>query len=289
MIVDTDMSSDCDDAGAVALLNSFMNQGEANLLACVANGRDRDLSSGAAIQAINAYYGHPAIPIGAWHGEANATGSHYTQQVHRHFVPDFPSDDKLPAGVDVYRRALAAAADGTVVIASLGFLQNLDGLLKSGPDAVSPLAGLELVRKKVRKIVIMNNQQKEDEFVVTHWPTEILWTMDVGTVIYTGKSLAATPENNPVRFIYNLFGDGKYTALKDGRQSWDLTASWLAVRGTGELWDVTWGGYWKVNTQAGGGQWINAPHTNQGLILVKMPVPEVTRLIEAELSRPPKP
>ena len=105
----------------------------------------------------------------------------------------------MPAGVDVYRRALAGAADGTVVIVSLGFLQNLDELLKSPPDAVSNLAGIDLVRKKVRQIVIMNNQQKEDEFVVTHWPTPILWTMDVGTTIYTGKSLAGTPENNPVR------------------------------------------------------------------------------------------
>jgi lysophospholipase L1-like esterase len=290
VIVDTDLSSDCDDAGAVALLNTFMNQGEAKLLACVANGHDADLSCGATIQAINAYYGHPAIPIGAYHGTIGfTTGSTYTKKVHQHFVPDFPTDDRLPAGVDVYRQALASAADGTVVVASLGFLQNLDELLKSAPDAVSNLAGLDLVRKKVRQIVIMNNQQKEDDFVVTHWPTPIVWTMEVGTHISTGKSLAGTPDSNPVRFIYGLHGDDKHNSLRDGRQSWDLTASWLAVRGPGELWDVTSGGYWKVDTQAGGGQWINGPATNQGYVMVRMPVPEVTRLIETELSRPPKP
>jgi len=289
VIVDTDISSDCDDAGAVALLNTFMNQGEATLLACVANGHDADLSCGATIQAINAWYGHPAIPIGAYHGTVGfTTGSTYTKQVHQHFVPDFPADDKLPAGVDVYRRALASAADGTVVIVSLGFLQNLDELLKSGPDAVSDLAGLDLVRKKVRQIVIMNNQQKEDDFVVTHWPTEIVWTMEVGTHISTGKSLAATPADNPVRFIYGLHGDDQHNSLRDGRQSWDLTASWLGVRGPGKLWDITSGGYWKVDTQAGGGQWVNGPATNQGYAMVKMPIPEVIRLIEAELSHPPK-
>ncbi|HEY1784676.1 MAG TPA: GDSL-type esterase/lipase family protein [Pirellulales bacterium] len=290
VIVDTDISSDCDDAGAVALLNTFMNQGEANLLACVANGHDRDLSCGAAIQAINAYYGHPNIPIGAYHGTIGfVTGSTYTQKTHQHFCPDFPTDDKLPAGVDVYRQALAGAADGTVVIVSLGFLQNLDDLLKSGPDAVSKLSGLDLVRKKVRQIVIMNNQQKEDDFVLAHWPTEILWTMEVGTHISTGKSLAGTPEENPVRFIYGHHGDDQHNSLRDGRQSWDLTASWLAVRGPGELWDVASGGHWRVNTQAGGGQWVNGPATNQGYVMVRMPVPEVIRLIEAELSRPPKP
>ncbi len=288
VIVDTDMSSDCDDAGAVALLNTFMNQGEANLIACVANGHDTDQSSGAAIQAINAYYGHPSIPIGAGHGETIRFGSTYTKKVRERFVPDFPTDDKLPAAVDVYRRALASAADGTVVIASLGLLQNLTDLLKSKPDAVSNLAGPDLVRQKVRKLVIMANGTKDDELVVTTWPTDILWTMDVGTVIYTGHSLASTPQNNPVRFIYENFGDGDYNALKNSRSSWDLTAAWLAVRGPGELWDVSSGGYWKVNTKDGGGEWINGPPTNQGLIMVKMPVPEVTKLIEAELSRPPK-
>ncbi|HEX4142192.1 MAG TPA: GDSL-type esterase/lipase family protein [Pirellulales bacterium] len=287
VIVDTDMLSDCDDAGAVALLNTFMNQGHATLLACVANGRDVDLSSGATIQAINAWYGHPAIPIGTYHGPTAPGRSTYTLKTHQHFVPDFPNDDRLPAGVDVYRQALARAADGTVVIASLGYLQNLDDLLKSPPDGVSNLSGLELVRKKVRQIVIMNNQQKEDEFVLAHWPTPILWTMEVGSHIYTGKSLATTPQENPVRFIYAHHGDEQHNSLRDGRQSWDLTASWLAVYGPGELWDVASGGSWKVNTQAGGGEWINGPATNQGFVMVRMPVPEVTRLIEAELSRPP--
>ncbi len=288
VIVDTDLSSDCDDAGAIALLNTFMNQGEATLLACVANGHDRDLSCGATIQAINAYYGHGDVPIGTYHGTVGfTTGSQYTLPIHKRFAPDFPHDDKLPKGVDVYRRALAGAADGTVVIVSLGFLQNLDELLRSAPDAVSELAGPELVRKKVRRIVIMNNQQKEDEFVVTTWPTDILWTMDVGNHVFTGKSLAETPENNPVRVIYGLHGDAAHNSLRDGRQSWDLTASWLAVRGTSPWWDVAVGGLWKVDTQAGGGRWVDGPETNQRLVLFKLPPAEITRLIESELARPP--
>jgi len=113
------MNSDCDDVGAVALLNSFMCQGEATLIAAVVNTRDQDLSSGAVVQAINAYYGHPTVPIGAYHGEPGPAApitsvlapprpgvswptqplrSHYTRKVHEQFVPDFPTDDKLPAG-----------------------------------------------------------------------------------------------------------------------------------------------------------------------------------------------
>jgi hypothetical protein len=309
VIVDTDMDGDCDDVGAVALLNSFMNQGEAKLIACVANTRNTELSSGATIQAINAYYGHPSIPIGAYQGEPGPAtrmtsvllpappegyhgvrpcGSHYTLQVHRRFDPDFPNDDKLPSGVDVYRKALASAADGTVVIASLGLLENLQDLVQSQPDAISDLSGLDLVRKKVRQLVVMANTTHEDTYVLSKWPTKILWTTYVGTTIYTGKSLARTPENNPVRFAYNLFGDAQHNALRDGRQSWDLTAAWLAVRGPGELWDVI-SGYWRVDPPGGYGTWIHGAATRQGLVIPRMPIPEVTKLIETELSRPPRP
>ena len=285
VIVDTDMSSDCDDAGAVALLNAFMNQGECRLIAGVANGRDRDLSSGAVVQAINTYYGHPNIPIGANHGEAwiGTTGSAYTLKIHQQFDPEFPTDDKLPAGVDVYRKALSSAPDGSVVIASIGLMENLQALLESKPDAISPLSGRNLIRKKVRKLVIMGNTNRHDGSVINTWPTKILYTTDVGSVIYTGKVLVNTPENNPVRVVYRLNG------AENGRQSWDLTAAWLAVRGPGPLWDVAYGGYRKVDPVTGESPWIDGPPTNEAYVMQRMPSPEVAKLIDAELVRPPKP
>ena len=290
VIIDTDMSGDCDDAGAVAILNSFMNQGEANLVACVVNGRDVDLCSGATVQAINAYYGHPSIPIGANHGRAwiGPTKSHYTLKIHERFNPGFPKDDKLPAGVAVYRKTLESAADGTVVIVSVGLMENLLDLLNSKPDDISSLSGPDLVRKKVRQLVVMANTTRYDNAVNGIWPTKILFTFGVGSYISTGKSLAGTPENNPVRCIYSLFGDDQHNALKDGRQSWDLTAAWLAVRGPGRLWDVSWGGHWTVDPATGQGDWPDGPQTNQNFILEKMPVPEVAKLLDAELARPPK-
>ena len=285
IIDDSDMSGDCDDAGAVALLNAFMNQGECRILACVVDGRDRDLSSGAAVQAINAYYGHPNIPIGANHGEAwiGATGSAYTLKIHQQFDPDFPTDDKLPAGVDVYRRALASAPNGSVVICSHGLMENLLALLNSKPDAISPLSGRELIRRKVRKLVIMGNTDKHDGSVIDTWPTKILYTTYVGSVIYTGQTLVNTPENNPVRVIYRLNG------AENGRPSWDLTAAWLAVRGPGALWDVTYGGYRKVDPVTGESPWIDGPPTKEAYVMERMPSQEVAKLIDAELSRPPKP
>lgn len=59
----------------------------------------------------------------------------------------------VPDAAAAYRRMLAQATDGTVVIAAIGFMVALRDLLTSPPDAVSPLDGVGLVKRKVRKIV----------------------------------------------------------------------------------------------------------------------------------------
>lgn len=308
IIIDTDLDSDVDDVGALALLNDFMDQGEATLLACIHNTRNNQQSSCATIQAINAYYGHPSIPIGqyygepdaaahvksvltpappeGYHGPAQSSGSSYTLQVHQKFDPEFPNDDKLPAGVDVYRKALAAAADDSVVIVSVGLMENLQDLIQSQPDAVSPLNGMDLVRKKVRLMVNMANTVPQDVYLLRVWPTKILWTTDVGSYIGTGPSLQATPESNPVRFAYGHFGDARHNALRDGRQSWDLTAAWLGVRGPGNLWDVLPGRREPYIDKVTNSPVV--PHPNEFSVTIKMPSNEVAKIIGTELARPPK-
>ena len=283
VIVDTDMDGDIDDAAALALLNDFMDQGECNLLACIHNTSNSELSSCATIQAINAYYGHPSIPIGQTYGEKGPAtpmtsvlapappegyhqlrgpfGNAYTLKIHQRFDPTFPNDDKMPVGVDVYRKALASAADGTVVICSIGTMENIQDLIQSQPDSVSNLNGLDLVRKKVRELVIMANTVPQDKYLLSKWPTRILWSTDIGNHIHPGASLVETPENNPVRIIFN----------GDRRQGWDPTAAWLAVRGTGDVYDVIAGG-----------------RPNELVATVKMPDYQVEELFNDELARPPK-
>ena len=51
--------------------------------------------------------------------------------------------------VTVLRQSLAEAEDGSLVIASIGFLHNLLSLLQSPGDSISPASGYELVRDKV--------------------------------------------------------------------------------------------------------------------------------------------
>jgi hypothetical protein len=303
VVFDTDMASDVDDVGALALLNDFMCQGECNLLAVNTNVGNGD--SGATAHAINTYYHHDSIPVGsylgegakmnstldpapagAYHGKPRGDGSHYTVAIHKQFDPDFPTDDKLPAGVDIYRQALASAPDGTVTIVSVGAMPNIQDLLQSQPDSVSPLSGLDLIKAKVRELVIMANTTPEDGYLLGKWPTKIKWTTEAGSYVGTGQSLINTPENNPVRVAYGLFGDSpEHNALKDSRASWDLTASWLAVRGVGDVWVVL------PDRQ----QYINditktpfVLHPNESTITFKMPNEQVAKLINDELARPPK-
>ena len=227
----------------------------------------------------------PAPPDG-YHGPGRKDGSHYTIAIHKQFDPDYPTDDKLPAGVDIYRKALAAAPDGSVSIVTIGLMQNIQDLIQSQPDSVSDLSGLDLIRKKVRELIVMANTVPEDHYFLSKWPTKIKWTTDAGSYVGTGQSLINTPENNPVRVAYGLFGDSpEHNALKDSRASWDLTAAWLAVRGPGDFWAVLAGRQQGINDAT---KTPFAIHPNESTITVKMRVEDVAKIMNVELARPPK-
>jgi hypothetical protein len=60
ILFDSDMGSDCDDAGALALLHTLADEGKAEIVGCVfSSGR---VPYGAAVmEAINVYYGRPHL------------------------------------------------------------------------------------------------------------------------------------------------------------------------------------------------------------------------------------
>ena len=60
---DTDMETDCDDAGALAVLHSLADRGECEILATVVSVKDP--ASVATVDAINTYRGRPdPFPLG---------------------------------------------------------------------------------------------------------------------------------------------------------------------------------------------------------------------------------
>ena len=62
---------------------------------------------------------------------------------------------ETPKPVDLYRQILNGAQDDSITVVSIGFFDNLAGLLDSKPDAYSNLTGEELIITKVKDLVIM--------------------------------------------------------------------------------------------------------------------------------------
>lgn len=244
IIFDSDMGPDFDDAGAIAILHSLAAKGECEILACCAS--DSYSKVAPTIETFNRYFKKPDIPVGsAVEGAPNLTAKNYwNDSVVVNFFPDYQVNKDYPSATEVYREILAAQPDQSVIIVSVGFVDNLDHLIKSKADEFSPLNGAELVKRKVKKWVAMAGRFPEGaEFnvwkspkasydVFKTWPTPILFSgFDIGEKIYTGGKLAEKgSDSNPVAWTYryNLRTYGKMKL--ENRNSWDLTAVLCAVR-----------------------------------------------------------
>ncbi|MEX1136275.1 MAG: nucleoside hydrolase [Balneolales bacterium] len=302
IIFDTDMATDCDDAGAMAMLHALERKGEANILATVANNRG-DHSAGM-IAAINAFYGRPGIPVGAYQGDAVGTDP-------REFFAEIAMDtdqyghtaasrDQLPNAVEVYRQSLAEAGSNEVVIVSVGHLNNLYDLLQSGPDQHSTLNGMQLVEQKVARLVVMGGYYpsgKEHNFAargsaqftgpaLEQWPTRVLLSgYELGENVMTGPALAELEETHPV---YRAYTDHPSNPLVNGRQSWDQTAVLAAVRDPELYWDLSAPGQVMVDSD-GNNSWANDPDgSHVYLIERENPGPsEVAQIIEELMTDMP--
>ncbi|EMI23643.1 exo-alpha-sialidase [Rhodopirellula europaea] len=268
LILDTDMSGDCDDAGALALLHALADRGECEILAVVTNRRDLTDASAAAVDAINTYYGRGDIPIGTDKNGPTALqrASPYTIALRDEFDHDAPADKDAKDAIDVYRRALIAEADQSVTICSIGAFSNLAELARVAP---------ELVRTKVQRLVVMgghfpkSNRRETNiathveaaQYVADRWPGEIVWHgFEVGQQLVTGAKLKTTPKNNPVRRTYELRPmPGKKMSIDNGKPSYDQAAALYAVRGAEpKVWQVIQNGRVEVK-EPGITSWLQEP------------------------------
>jgi inosine-uridine nucleoside N-ribohydrolase len=295
LILDTDMSGDCDDAGALAALHALVDRGECRLLAIVTNRKDKTNASAAAVDAINTYYGRVGIPIGT--DKVGPTDlqrtSTYTLALRNEFPHQARADDQMPDAFDVYQRVLALQPNESVTICSIGAFSNLAELCRRAPD---------LVRTKVRRLVVMGGEfpksprpetnirthREAARFVAAEWPTEIVWHgYEVGNALITGAGLKQTPKNNPVRRAYELKPYGNRPAIEGGQPSWDQGAALFAVRGEEpELWEMVRGGRAVVD-DAGNTTW-EAGDGRHAYVKIKGDPAKLAAIIESLMSQPPK-
>jgi hypothetical protein len=297
VVFDTDMDTDCDDAGALAMLHALADRGEVRILATVVSSRYA--WSAPCVEAINRYRGRPDLPIGVPKGEGASTrrGSRYARKIAGEFPGRLKTNDDAPDAAAVYRRVLAAEPDRSVTIVTVGYLTNLRDLLATKPDAHSPLAGPELVRRKVARWVCMGGRYPEhlDPGVygnfkpdpaaavaaVRGWPGTIHFS-GRGSKVLTGKGLRDTPAKNPVRRVYDL-----YLGKKPTRPSWDQVALLFAVRPDAPHWQLRTDGYNHL-FENGTNQWRAEPDKDHVLIDFAPDARErVQETIEALMVAPP--
>lgn len=269
VIFDTDMGNDIDDALALAMLHAFEARGQVRLLAVTSTKDNPD--SAPYVDLVNTFYGRPDIPIGVARSGIRTNDSKYLKPpVARRGLDGsyvYPRDlthQQAPDAVPVLRRALAAAADSSVVVIQVGFSTNLARLLDSPGDAASPLSGRDLVARKVRLLSVMAGDfahaQAVAEFNVVEdipsarklfaeWPTPLVASgWEVGRVIrYPATSIErdfAYVENHPIAESYRL-----YKPMPYDRETWDLTSVLYAVRPDAGYFDLSGPGTVVVDEQ----------------------------------------
>ena len=248
LIIDTDIFSDADDVGALAMAFALQLRHEAHVIAIGVNTRTS----------------RPAVAANSW--KCAAAVAQFVRRGNTPVGTDLPNDgtdtntadfigpcSKLaspatpipPSAVSVFRRALVGEADGSVVIAESRYSENLAALLSSPGDAVSPLSGRDLVAEKVKELVILargyptragetnlSGDPAAAQAVAAGWPTKVVWSgYEIGDAIRTGDTISTThPSNSPLRVSYEAFvGPDKWT------YSYDLVAVYYAVRPFGPV------------------------------------------------------
>lgn len=299
IIFDTDMANDCDDAGALAVLNALADAGEAEILAIVTNRKCPSNASAAAADAINTWYGRPDIPIGTDKDGAKIRGggpSSYTPALRDEFPHDTKPDDQLPDALEIYRQILSEQPDGSVVICSVGALSNLEDLLRNEEDAA-------LVEAKVRMTYIMGggfprtNRPETNILldapaavsVTNLWPTPIVWQgYEVGAAMSNGAELQDSPKDNPVRRSYALRPFHEYSALDYGKPNHDLATVLLAVRGAQpEYWQEFKGGRAVIDSD-GATRWDTGKKRPHSYVRIKGHPRKLEIVLGELLTAPPK-
>ena len=315
IIFDTDMDIDCDDTGALAVLHALMDLGETEILGIIVNVPAE--ASARCVMTINNYYNRLDIPVGLLKDDSFESGEKYqlyrdtrqllkkfvnpyTQTVVEQFSNDSIKNQKIWDAVSLYRNLLSNAKNNSVIIVAVGLLSALKYLLESEPDEISQLSGVELVKKKVRKLVTMGigrYPEAKAEFnwlmdwesarhVIHNWPTPLV-VQSNGTEFRTGNTLSLkTPESNPVRKCYETFLGGP----KKGHFSWDLITALYGVRGSDSFFDKKYGYRLILESELGINHWIlDIKNEHQhSFIQLKSPNISLKRAIHNLLVKHPK-
>lgn len=291
VLFDLNIDGDCTNLGSLAVLHRLADKGEADILATTACFNS-PLAAGC-IRALNRYYGRGDIPVGILHGQGPTHPTPFMEYVNREFCKDDPDGEDAPDTVAVMRKALADSEDESVVFVISGCFASAAALFKSGADEISPLDGLALAEKKIRRIVVMagsfgtlgdeifpeNNvavQIPAAKYVTEHWEKELVLSgYEIGIRILSLKEFRDHGSDaHPLKMMYRINdGDG----FKDGNPSWDHMAVLEGVR-PAEYFDYHEYGRIRVSDN-GMTEWVPDSGCKHTYLLPKTPFSDISGVI----------
>lgn len=311
VIFDTDITGDVDDVLALAMLHTLADRKECTLEA-VTVSKIHPLNA-PFVDAVNTFYGRPDIPIGVTR-DAQKRDSRYLKLVKERdgdqfrYPHDLLKSSDAPDAVTVLRKTLAKAKDRSVVLIQVGLAANLADLIESKPDQISPLNGVELLRRKVRLVSVMagafapvNGEKHYLEANVRNgitsmqrfakgWPKDVpvIWSdFLIGIAArYPRESIArdfAYRKHHIVREAYLL-----HSGPNHDRPTWDLTSVLYAVRPEEGYFDLSERGH--VTVEKDGFTQFRPVKDGRDRYL-KMSDKQALRVIEAQrrlVSQPPR-
>jgi pyrimidine-specific ribonucleoside hydrolase len=298
VIFDTDLGPDYDDVGALAFLNAMADSGKVEILATVSSNKHELVAP--AINVINTYFGRSELPVGAPKSAGVNLGSsqHWADSIVEKYPHSIKSTSEVADAVDIYRKILNDQPDKSVTIITVGFLTNLNNLLRTKPDKFSNLSGKELIIRKVKRLVSMAGSFPEgrefnifkdstaSKFVFKNWPGQVIFSgFEIGSQIHTGlKLINSDIKNSPVKDVFRI-SIPLSEEDKGGRMSWDETAVLIGVYGTDGFFDTVRGQI--IVNDDGSNTWKNSTDGKQLYVKQKMPVPEISSFIEARMMHQP--
>jgi len=241
ILFDTDMDSDCDDAGALTMLLHAHIAGRIHLAAVIADAPRacaapfcealcREYGVNTRIGAVHEekYAQDPRFEAYRAHCRSMAQSMFYNQKINCG-----KRDTDFPDAADVYREALESAPDNSVTVICVGFLTGIAEFLQEEEN-------VELMRRKVGRVVSMGDAPLQGagemnfnyrmdavaaELFFERCPVPVT-VCPVGTEVITGGTLSGRlPAGHPLRVAYESFTGREHC----GRSSWDLVTVYRAL------------------------------------------------------------
>ena len=230
IIFDTDMETDCDDAGALAMLCHAQHAGDARLCGVIADAPGTFVAP--CCEEILRHYGL-SLPVGAVYQQEFCDDPRFAEyRAHcgrmsaSHFYNrklaerNGRKDEDYPRAEKMYRHLLAQSPDHSVTVVCVGFLTALAAFLETPGDEISPLSGVELMAQKVCRVVSMGDAPYGEDrpvnfnYRMDRTATDIffskcpvpIFVCPEGTHVVTGHTLSSRlEESHPLRIAYESF------------------------------------------------------------------------------------